>query len=130
MRIVDLLDAHRIALGARAKDKSSVIDLLVNLQEQSGVLSDVQAYKQAVWDREAQSSTGIEAGIAVPHAKSDSVLRPSLAAAVLQQGVDYGAMDGQPSDLFFLIAAPADGEPVSYTHLDVYKRQEFPLPPA
>lgn len=118
MRIVDLLDAHRIALGTRAKDKSSVIDLLVNLQEQSGVLSDVQAYKQAVWDREAQSSTGIEAGIAVPHAKSDSVLRPSLAAAVLQQGVDYGAMDGQPSDLFFLIAAPADGE----LHLEILSR--------
>ena len=73
MRIVDLLDTQRVVLNAQAKDKSAVIDLLVNLQEKSGVLTDVSQYKEAVWERERQSSTGIEAGVAVPHAKSSAV---------------------------------------------------------
>lgn len=118
MRIVDLLDTQRVVLNAQAKDKSAVIDLLVNLQEKSGVLTDVSQYKEAVWERERQSSTGIEAGVAVPHAKSSAVSRPSLAAAVLAEGVDYGAMDGCPSDLFFLIAAPPEGQ----MHLEILAR--------
>ena len=68
--------------------------------------------------REAQSSTAIEAGIAVPHAKSDAVSNPGLAAMTLSQGVDYGAMDKQPSDLFFMIAAPLDGN----LHLEILSR--------
>lgn len=118
MRIVDLLDTQRVVLNAQAKDKSAVIDLLVNLQEKSGVLTDVSQYKEAVWERERQSSTGIEAGVAVPHAKSSAVSRPSLAAAVLAEGVDYGTMDGRPSDLFFLIAAPPEGQ----MHLEILAR--------
>ena len=115
MRIVDLLSQDKIALGAVAADKEAAIDLLVGLQDKSGCLTDKEAYKKAILAREAQSSTAIEAGIAVPHAKSDCVKAPSLAACTLKEGVDYGAMDGQPSDLFFMIAAPMDGD----LHLEI-----------
>lgn len=115
MRIVDLLAPDRIALGAQAADKASAIELLVSLQEKGGALTDREAYKEAILAREAQTSTAIEAGIAVPHAKSPSVARPSLAAMTLKEGVDYQAMDGQPSDLFFMIAAPMDGD----VHLEI-----------
>ena len=115
MRIVDLLSPEKIALSATAPDKEGAVDLLVDLQNQSGCLTDREAYKKAILARESQSSTAIELGIAVPHAKSDCVKAPSLAACTLSQGVDYGAMDGMPSDLFFMIAAPMDGD----LHLEI-----------
>ena len=115
MRITDLLSKEKIALGAQAKDKADAIEKMVDLQAKSGCLKDRETYKQAILAREAQSSTAIEAGIAVPHAKSETVTKPSLCAMTLQQGVDYGAMDGQPSDLFFMIAAPLDGD----LHLEI-----------
>ncbi len=116
MRIVDLLSAEKIALHAPAvADKAAMIDFLVDLQDKGGCLSDKAGYKEAILAREAQTSTAIEMGIAVPHAKSDCVKAPSLAACTLTQGVDYGAMDGQPSDLFFMIAAPMDGD----LHLEI-----------
>ena len=115
MRIVDLLSTDKIALGASAADKDGAIDLLVDLQDKSGCLTDRKAYKEAILAREAQTSTAIEMGIAVPHAKSGCVTAPSLAACILKEGVDYGAMDGLPSDLFFMIAAPLDGD----LHLEI-----------
>ena len=115
MRIIDLLSPEKIALGASAADKEGAIDLLVDLQSKSGCLTDRETYKQAILARESQTSTAIEMGIAVPHAKSACVKSPSLAACILKDGVDYGAMDGQPSDLFFMIAAPMDGD----LHLEI-----------
>ncbi|HIZ56363.1 MAG TPA: fructose-specific PTS transporter subunit EIIC [Firmicutes bacterium] len=115
MRIVDLLSKERIVLQTSAADKDSVIDLMVDLQNTGGALKDKEAYKKAILAREAQTSTAIEAGIAVPHAKSESVLRPCLSAVTLRQGIEYGALDGQPSDLFFMIAAPLDGD----LHLEI-----------
>ena len=115
MRIVDLLSQDKVSLGAFAGDREGVIDLLIALQRRSGALSDPAAFRRAILAREAQGSTAVEGGIAVPHAKSESVRNPSLAACVLQKGVDYGAMDQKPSDLFFMIAAPADGD----LHLEI-----------
>lgn len=115
MRIVDLLKPGQVALHASASDKDDVIRRLVSLQAHSGALADAEAYRQAILAREAQSSTAIEAGIAVPHAKAACVARPSLAAMMLDKGVDYGAMDKQPSNLFFMIAAPLDGD----LHLEI-----------
>ena len=115
MRIVDLLSTDKIALGASAADKDGAIDLLADLQDKSGCLTDRKTYKEAILARESQTSTAIEMGIAVPHAKSGCVTSPSLAACILKEGVDYGAMDGQPSDLFFMIAAPLDGD----LHLEI-----------
>ena len=115
MRIIDLLSKDRILLGASAQTKEQAIDQMVELQAKSGSLKDKEVYKQAILAREQMSSTAIEAGIAVPHAKSDTVTAPSLCAMTLEKGVDYGAMDGQPSDLFFMIAAPLDGD----LHLEI-----------
>ena len=98
-----------------AADKEAAIHKRVGLQAQGDALADKEAYLQAILAREAQTSTAIEAGIAVPHAKSASVRRPSLAAMTLTEGVDYGAMDGKPSDVFFMIAAPLDGD----VHLEI-----------
>ena len=89
--------------------------MMVDLQAKCGCLTDRETYKQAILARESQTSTAIEMGIAVPHAKSACVTSPSLAACILKEGVDYGAMDGQPSDLFFMIAAPLNGD----LHLEI-----------
>lgn len=118
MRITDLLDKGRIVLHGNAADREMVIDQLVALQEAGGALTDAAVYKKAILAREGQGSTAIEAGIAVPHAKSEAVAYPSLAAMTLEEGVDYGAMDGKPSDLFFMIAAPVDGD----MHLEILSR--------
>ena len=118
MRIIDLLSTDRIALGAQVSDKEQAIDKLVELQMAGGCIDDREAYRKAILPREEMSSTAIEQGIAVPHAKSDAVSAPSLAAMTLTQGVDYGAMDGQPSDLFFMIAAPLNGD----LHLEILSR--------
>lgn len=118
MRIIDLLSTNRIALGAQVSDKEQAIDKLVELQMAGGCIADREAYRKAILAREEMSSTAIEQGIAVPHAKSDAVSAPSLAAMTLTQGVDYGAMDGQPSDLFFMIAAPLNGD----LHLEILSR--------
>lgn len=118
MRITDLLKPESVLLHTMAEDKNTAIDMLIGLQTTAGNLEDPKAYKDAILEREKQSSTAIEAGIAVPHAKSAAVKQPGLAAMTLQTGVDYGAMDGQPSDLFFMIAAPLDGN----LHLEILSR--------
>lgn len=118
MRIIDLLDTSRIRLNAQANNKSQVIDMLVDLQIKDGAIADRSAYRKAILAREEQSSTAIEAGVAVPHAKSDAVRKPSLAALTLSKGVDYGAMDQKDSDLFFMIAAPMNGD----LHLEILSR--------
>lgn len=119
MKITDLLRPQSIALGAACKDRDGVLTRLSQLQAQGDNLSDVQRYKKDLLAREKQSTTAIGAGVAVPHAKSDAVKRPGLAALTIPGGVDYGAPDGQPSRLFFAIAAPENG---GDTHLDILAR--------
>ena len=114
MRITDLLSRDRILLGQTVADKAEAIDRMVELQAKSGNIRDKEAYKKAILAREEMSSTAVEAGIAVPHAKSETVAAPSLCAMTLKNGIDYGAVDG-PSDLFFMIAAPMDGD----LHLEI-----------
>ncbi len=118
MRIVDLLSRERIELGSSAQNKQEVIEKMVELQAKSGALKDKEEYRKAIEQRENLGSTAIEAGIAVPHAKSQSVAFPSLCAMTLQNAVDYDAPDNQPCDLFFMIAAPTDGE----LHLEILSR--------
>ncbi len=119
MKISDLLQVQGIKLGAQAKDKMDAIDQLVALQQASGNISDVAKYKEAILAREAESTTAMGEGIAIPHAKTDAVRRPGLAAMTVKGGVNYDAPDGEPSDLFFMIAAPNTKENV---HLEVLSR--------
>ena len=109
MRIVDLLKKESIRLNASPKSKSEAIDLLVELQVKSGNIADAEGYKKAILAREEKGSTAVGDGIAIPHAKSETVKAPSLAAITVKEGVDYEALDGEPSNLLFMIAAPNDG---------------------
>lgn len=118
MRIVDLISRDSMSLQASPKSKSEAIDMLVELQVKGGRIADRSEYKKGILAREELSSTAIGEGIAIPHAKSEAVREPSLAVMTVPEGVDYDAMDGEPSYLFFMIAAPNDGD----VHLDVLAR--------
>lgn len=118
MRIIDLLKKDAIELGTAVSTKADAIDKLVSLHSKAGNLGDVSLYKQAILERENQSTTAIGEGIAVPHAKSDSVKTPGLSAITVPGGVDYNAPDGKPSDIIFMIAAPLDGD----LHLEILSR--------
>lgn len=118
MKIKDLLSPRAIRLNAPAESKSQAIDALVELHAAAGNLTDPSAYKAAILAREGQGTTAIGEGIAVPHAKSDSVAHAALAAMIVPGGVDYDAPDGKPSSLLFMIAAPPDGD----VHLEILSR--------
>ncbi|MCM1172450.1 MAG: fructose-specific PTS transporter subunit EIIC [Clostridium sp.] len=118
MRIVDLLSKDSILLGGTPKNKAEAIDTLVELQVKGGNIADKDAYKKGILAREEQGSTAVGEGIAIPHAKSEAVKGPSLAAMTVPEGVDYEALDDEPSNLLFMIAAPNDGD----VHLEVLSR--------
>ena len=106
MRITDLLDRRSISLTAAPGSKKEALDQIIDLMVKSGKIRDTEAYRQRVYQREAEGSTGIGRGLAVPHGKCDAVLEPGLAAMVVRQGVDFDSLDGKPAQLIFLIAAP------------------------
>lgn len=118
MRIVDLLSKESISLNTAPKNKSEAIDMLVDLQVKGGKIADKEAYKKGILAREEMSSTAVGDGIAIPHAKSTAVNAPSLAAMTVPGGVDYEALDDEPSNLLFMIAAPNNGD----VHLEVLSR--------
>lgn len=106
MRITDLLDPKSIELSGQASDKKDALDKMVELMAASGKINDVEAYRNGVYAREEESTTGIGGGIAIPHCKSDAVSKPGLAAMVVPDGVEFDSLDGEPANLIFLIAAP------------------------
>lgn len=118
MRIINLLKPEAIALGLDISTKDEAINTLVKLHAAAGNLADEKAYREAILAREAQGTTAIGEGIAVPHAKTNAVKAPALSAATVPGGVDYDAPDGKPSDLLFMIAATEDGD----VHLEILSR--------
>ena len=119
MRITDLLDKQSISLNGATKDKKEALDQVVDLMAKSGKINDVEAYRQRVYAREEESTTGIGEGIAIPHGKCDAVTKPGLAAMVVKDGVDFDSLDGEPVHLIFLIAAPNTEDNI---HLDVLSK--------
>ena len=119
MRITDLLDKQSISLNGAPKDKKEALDQVVDLMAKSGKINDVEAYRQRVYAREEESTTGIGEGIAIPHGKCDAVTKPGLAAMVVKVGVDFDSLDGEPVHLIFLIAAPNTEDNI---HLDVLSK--------
>lgn len=97
-----------IKLNLNAKNKIEVIDELVDVLYNAGRLNDKDEFRKTILNREEQSSTGLEEGIAIPHGKSSSVKIPTVAFGLSKEGIDYDSLDGEPSKLFFMIAAPAD----------------------
>ncbi|MGN0451322.1 MAG: fructose-specific PTS transporter subunit EIIC [Acutalibacteraceae bacterium] len=118
MRITDLLKSTAIELNVNLASKDEAIDKLIALHEKAGNLKDAAKFKEEILKRENHSSTAIGEGIAVPHAKSAAVKAPALSLITVPSGIDYGAPDGKPSDLLFMIAATEDGD----VHLEILSR--------
>lgn len=119
MKIVDLLKKESIELNGIPAGKSETIEKMVSLMAAGGNIADVEMYKAGVFAREEEGTTGIGEGIAIPHAKTDAVREPGLAAMIVKDGVDYDSLDGEPVHLIFLIAAPNTEDNV---HLEVLSR--------
>ncbi|MGB6408974.1 MAG: fructose-specific PTS transporter subunit EIIC [Planococcus donghaensis] len=119
MKITQLLTEQTIILDLAASTKQQVLEELANQLDQAGKLTDKQAFTKAILERENQSTTGIGDGIAIPHAKSSAVQFPAIAFGRSQEGLDFESLDGQPSNLFFMIAA---SEGANDDHLEALSR--------
>ncbi|MCQ6274218.1 PTS sugar transporter subunit IIA [Bacillus sp. V3B] len=119
MKITELLTKETVLLSINSTEKNSAIDELVEVLFKAGKLTDREQYKEAILKREEQSTTGIGDGIAIPHAKTAAVKQAAIAFGKSVDGVEYEALDGQTSHLFFMIAAP-DG--ANNTHLEALSR--------
>ena len=119
MRIVDLLKKEAVVLNADVSTKDQMLDLLIDLHSKVGNISDKAEFKKGILKRESEGPTAIADGICIPHSKNNAVKQPGIAAITVPQGVDCEALDGQPSNLFFMIAAPAEGADV---HLEALSR--------
>ena len=119
MRIIELLDPRSISLNGTPGNKSEALDQMVALMVKSGKIQDAEDYRKKVYAREEESTTGIGGGIAIPHGKCSAVKKPGLAAMVVRDGVDFDSLDGEPTKLIFLIAAPDTEDNV---HLDVLSK--------
>ena len=116
MRITDLIEKQGIMLNATVGSKQEAFELLVDLQEKSGHINDKEEYMRGILAREAQSSTAIGEGLGIPHTKNKAVCEPGLAVLTLKEGIDCDSLDGEPTRLFFMIAAPEAGGDV---HIDM-----------
>lgn len=114
MKINDLLQKNLMIMDLQATDKQSAIEEMVQRLYEEKIISNIEEFKAGILAREAQTSTGLGDGIAMPHAKNAAVLQPAVLFAKSPQGLDYEALDGQPTSLFFMIAAP---EGANDTHL-------------
>lgn len=114
MKIQDLLNKKVMLLDLQATTKEAAIDEMINSLVDNGVVADFDVFKAGIMAREAQTSTGLGDGIAMPHSKNAAVKEATVLFAKSNKGVDYESLDGQPTDLFFMIAAP---EGANDTHL-------------
>lgn len=119
MKITELLKKDTIILDLKATSKAEVIDELVNKLDSAGRLNNKEDYKKAILKRESEFSTGIGDGIAIPHAKTAAVKTPALAFGRSVDGIDYDSLDGNPANIFFMIAA---SEGANSTHLETLSR--------
>lgn len=106
MALANLIKKENICVPLEAKTKTEAILELINRLKDNGLITDLQGVSQAVFDREALSSTGLGDGIAVPHAKTDSVSSSLLAIGISKEGIDFQSHDNQPVNIIFLMIAP------------------------
>ena len=114
MKVTDLLAMDCMIMDLKATDKKSAIKEMVSKLHEAGRINDQEMFEVGIIKREEQTSTGLGDGIAMPHSKNSAVVRPTVLFAKSSTGVDYEALDGQPTFLFFMIAAP---EGANDTHL-------------
>lgn len=109
LRVSRLLNRDSVMLHAEMPSVQAALETLVDLQESNGVITNGTAYYKAVCERErAGGSTGIGDGLAIPHACNAGVTSPGLAALTLKRSLDWGAADGKPVDMIFMVAVPPD----------------------
>lgn len=119
MTIRDLLAAESINLNGTPAGKTEALNQCIDLMAKSGKIADVERYRKGVFAREEEGTTGIGMGIAIPHCKSDAVIKAGLAAMVVKDGVEFESLDGTPARIIFLIAAPNTEDNV---HLQVLSK--------
>ncbi|CAJ1800157.1 fructose-specific PTS transporter subunit EIIC [Aeromonas veronii] len=107
--ITTLINEHLINLDLKATRKEEVFTEMARLLASQGKVSDEQAFIKDLWAREELGNTGFEEGVALPHAKSAAVCNPAVAIGISRNGIEYGAEDGKPSHIFFMIASPDGG---------------------
>ncbi|AKL94836.1 PTS system fructose-specific EIIABC component FruA [Clostridium aceticum] len=106
MEIKDVLDTKLMILDIKSQSKKEVVKELIKPLVKEGIVKNQDSFFETIMHRETLSTTGIGMGIAIPHGKSDMVTRPSIVFGKSKEGVDYEALDGEPSYIFFLIAVP------------------------
>ncbi|HHF2996951.1 fructose-specific PTS transporter subunit EIIC [Vibrio diabolicus] len=116
MDITNLIEQETICLDLKAQTKDEALKELVEMLEAAGKLNSQSQFLADIWKREEIGNTGFDDGIAIPHAKSDAVAQPAVAVGISRNGIDYGAEDGELSDVFFMLASP-DGD--DHHHIEV-----------
>ena len=106
--IAEILPPEAVVVPLRAESKQESIDMLIDLLAEHGHITDANEMKHVVWERENQRSTGIGEGLAIPHGKSNAISRLVMALGILEQPVDFGAIDNKPVKMVALLLSPAD----------------------
>ena len=106
MRLTDYITTKHVKIGLEGESKEEVIEELVSLLADTSDVSDADAIYEAVMSREREGSTGLEKGVAIPHAKSDAVKSLSIVVGISRDGINFESQDGKPAHLLFLMVAP------------------------
>lgn len=115
MKIRDILAPESVIMSLKATNKEDAIQEMADLEVETGIVNNEADFIASIWARENESTTGIGDGIAMPHARNESINKARVLFAKSEQGIDYNSLDGQPVYLFFMIAAPAGAD---NTHLE------------
>jgi fructose-specific phosphotransferase system IIA component len=108
MALIDLINEDVVKVPLTSTSKPEIIRELIQILADKGTIEDAEKVYNAIMDREAQGSTGLEQGIAVPHAKTDAVTDLTIAIGISPKGIDFESLDNEPSKIFFLMLAPPD----------------------
>lgn len=108
MAVIELMSEEIVKTPLTSRDKPDILRELVQVLKDAGRIEDFDAVLKAVQDREDQMSTGLQGGIAVPHGKTAAVDSLKMAIGIAPEGIDFNALDGNPTNLFFLLVAPPD----------------------
>jgi fructose-specific phosphotransferase system IIA component len=106
MKLTQLVTKDLIKLNLEGLTKEEIMEEMIEMLDRAGVLEDKEKYKQSLYRREEEGSTGIGFGIAIPHGKSDAVKKTSVAFGLKRSGVDWDSLDGETAKLIFMIAVP------------------------
>lgn len=123
MTTKDMFSKERVKFNLSATTKDEVISELIDILVEDGKVIDKNKFKEAVFKREEEFSTGIGMGIAIPHGKSSAVKEASIVFGLSNKGIDYDSMDGEPAHLFFLIAVPEESSDLHLRALSEISRK-------